>query len=247
MNERSPLFFRSRLVAAAALSLTGIAAHAADAVLAPFGAAGAAPQAPWKVIGLPQQTKPFTKFSVVELDGKRAVKIEADESYGNIVHPLQLGSPGHLAWQWRIEKPLDTADLRQRGGDDTAVKVCVFYDLPIESISFAERQLLRITRGKTTDLVPAATVCYVWDTQLPVGTTLDNAFTRRVRYIVLESGNEKRDRWVSEKRDLGADFLKLFRDESATVPAILGVAVGADSDNTKGHTVSYVSGVAIEP
>jgi hypothetical protein len=36
----------------------------AEATLAPFGAVGAAPAAPGGVVGLPQQTKPFTRFSV---------------------------------------------------------------------------------------------------------------------------------------------------------------------------------------
>jgi Protein of unknown function (DUF3047) len=244
----------NRFVSLPALTLTVALASlsgpaAAQSAVTPFGNAGGAPQAPWKVVGLPQQTKPFTRFSVVDIDGKRAVKIEADESYGNLVHPVKsMAAPAHLAWQWRIEKPLEQADLREKRGDDTAVKVCVFFDLPMDNVPFTDRQLLRLARSKTSDPVPTATICYVWDQKLPAGTTLDNAFTRRQRYIVLESGNDRLDRWVAEKRDLAADFTKLFSDESGTVvPAIVGVAVGADSDNTKAHAVSYVSGLVLEP
>ena len=238
---------RPSLLACAALLLASGNAFGAEATLAPFGAVGATPTAPWHVVGLPQQTKPFTRFSVVDIDGKRAIKIEADESYGNLAHPVQMAVPAHLAWQWRIEKPLENADLRQRSGDDTAVKVCVSFDHSIDNIPFTDRQILRIARGKTTEPVPAATVCYVWDAKLAAGTTLDNAFTRRMRYIVLESGTDRLNKWVAEKRDVGADFLKLFRDESTTVPPIVGVAVGADSDNTQSHSVAYVSGIALEP
>ena len=231
----------------AALCALAASAAAADATLAPFGAVGATPQAPWKVIGLPSQTKPFTRFSIVEIDGKRALKIEADLSYGNLVHPVKdVATTAQLSWQWRIEKPNDAADLREKRGDDTAVKVCVFFDLPMDNVPFADRQLLRLARSKTSDPVPTATVCYVWDNKLPAGTTLDNAFTRRMRYIVLETGTDRLNKWVGEKRDVGADFLKVFSDESKTVPPIVGVAVGADSDNTQLHTVSYVSGVALE-
>jgi hypothetical protein len=235
----------SSLVAAGLLA--GQSAAAADGALAAFGAAGAAPQAPWKVVGLPQQTKPFTRFSVVDLDGKRAVKIEADLSYGNIVHAVKdVAAPASLSWQWRIEKPIEGADLREKRGDDTAVKVCVFFDMPIDNVPFTDRQLLRIARGKTSDPVPTATVCYVWDAKLPSGTTLDNAFTRRMRYVVLESGTDRLNKWVAEKRDVGADFMKLFGDESKSVPPIVGIAIGADSDNTQSKSIAYVSGIALE-
>src|SRR6516162_7382784 len=180
--SRRRLLLVLSLVVAAQLVAVGDRAAAAEPALTGFGAAGGAPQAPWHVQGLPQQgSKPLTRFSVVDLDGKRAVKIEADESYANLVHPLSPVSLAHLAWQWRVEKPLDTSDLRSRSGDDTVINVCVFFDMPIDNMSFTDRQLLRLARSKTTDFQPTATVCYVWDTQLPVGTTLDNVFTRRVR------------------------------------------------------------------
>jgi len=246
--RRRGAFLAFSFAVAAQFVAVGERASAAESALTGFGAAGGAPQAPWHVQGLPQQgSKPLTRFSVVDLDGKRAVKIEADESYANLVHPLNSLASTHLAWQWRLEKPLDTSDLRSRSGDDTAIKVCVFFDMPIDNMSFTDRQLLRLARSKTTDFQPTATVCYVWDTQLPIGTTLDNAFTRRVRYMVLQSGKDRLDRWIGEKRDIAADFVKLFGDESKTVPPVLGVSVGADSDNTKGHVVSYVSGLVLEP
>jgi len=245
--SRRPAAVVTHALAFAALFAGAAGALAAESALAPFGASGGAPQAPWKVVGLPQQTKPFTRFSVVDIDGKRAVKIEADLSYGNIVHPVKdVAAPAQLSWQWRIEKPIEAADLHERRGDDTAVKVCVFFDLPMESVPFADRQLLRIARGKTSDPVPTATVCYVWDPKLAAGTTLDNAFTRRMRYIVLESGTDRLNKWVAEKRDVGADFLKVFRDEATTVPPIVGIAVGADADNTQSHSVAYVSGISLE-
>jgi hypothetical protein len=239
--------FPAFAAALASASFSGVVS--AQSAVTSFGNAGGAPQVPWKVVGLPQQTKPFTRFSVVEIDGKRAVKIEADESYGNLVHPVKsMAPPAHLSWQWRVEKPLEQANLREKSGDDTAVKVCVFFDLPMDNVPFADRQLLRLARSKTSDPVPTATICYVWDQKLPAGTAIDNAFTRRQRYIVVESGNDRLDRWVAEKRDLAADFTKLFSDESpGVVPPIVGVAVGADSDNTKSKSISYVSGLVLEP
>ena len=214
----------------------------------PFGPAASQPRAPRHVTGLPNQTKPYTTFSVVELDGRKALRIEADSSYGNLVHPLELkATPAALSWQWRVEQLIDADDLRQRSTDDNAVKVCVSFDMPIEKVPFLERQLLRAARGKTTEPVPSASVCYVWDAHLPVGTSLDNAFTRRIRYKVLQSGPARLHQWVAERRNIGADFLELFRDESTEVPPVIGVLVGADSDNTHSHSLAHVADIVVEP
>ena len=223
-------------------------ARAEAPLLQPFAAAGSAPAPPWHVVGLPQQTKPSTQFSVVDLDGKRALRIEANESYGNLVHPLEYSGAGaHLGWQWRADQLVDKADLRTRSGDDTALKVCVFFDLPMDNIPFGDRQLLRFARSKSSDPVPGATVCYVWDAHLPAGTMLDNAFTRRVRYVVVRSGSGQLRQWLAERRDVAADFVKLFGAESERMPPIVAVAVGADSDNTHSHSLGYVSGLVLEP
>ncbi|MBK6862476.1 MAG: DUF3047 domain-containing protein [Ideonella sp.] len=242
---------RSHLACLALLSgaLLAPQARGAEATeLAPFKESAPEAPAPWGFIGLPGQTKPKTRFSIVEIDGRKAVRVEAQESYGNIVHPLKFSGPkASLSWQWKVETPIPAADLRTRQGDDTAVKVCVFFDMPLDLVPFVERQLQKIAQSKTTDPLPNATVCYVWDNALPVGTELDNAFTRRMRYIVLESGPAKIGQWKSEKRNVMADFTKLFGAESPKVPPVMGIAIGADADNTKSRSVSYVANIQLDP
>ena len=126
---------------------------------------GPDPPAPWHFVGLPGQTKPKTRFSVVELDGRKALRVEAEESYGNLVHPVRLtGASTTLSWQWRVDVPIANADLRNRQGDDTAVKVCVSFDMPMDQVPFVDRQLLKVGQAKADEPLPTATVCYVWDT-----------------------------------------------------------------------------------
>ncbi len=244
MTCRSPI----RLLLLAACVAGAPQIQAADPpLLTPFKEQGPDAPAPWHFVGLPGQTKPKTTFSVVEIDGRKALRIEANESYGNLVHPVSgIGAKATLSWQWQVEVPVAAADLRTKQGDDTAVKVCVFFDMPLDLVPFVERQLHKIGQSKSSEPLPTATVCYVWDTSLPVGTELDNAFTRRMRYIVLESGPSKLRTWKAEKRNVIADFTKLFGAESATVPPIIGIAVGADADNTHTRSVAYVANIVLE-
>ncbi len=240
--------WRPAIVALILLTTLAGRASAEGTMPLPFGPAASQARAPWHITGLPNQTKPYTTFSVVELDGRKALRVEAELSYGNLAYPLKFTTtPATLAWQWRADELIDAVDLNTRAGDDVAVKVCVMFDLPLEKIPFVERQLLRVARGKTTEPVPGATVCYIWDRHLPVGTALDNAFTRRIRYKVLQSGTANLHQWKSERRNIAADFTELFGAESSEVPPVIGVLVGADADNTKGHSLAHVADVVIEP
>ena len=245
---------RRHAVALCAATLC-LAQAQAEPLLAPFSVAQAMPPSPWRVVGVPRQAMPLTQFSLVEQDGRRALRIEADRSYGNLVHPLS-GVPvqpaSRLGWQWRVDRLLPAADLRRKAGDDTAAKVCVFFDLPLDKIPFGERQLLRMARAAVSDPLPGATVCYVWDTSLPVDTALPNAYTGRMRYLVLQTGPVTPGQWKREQRDIAADFVRLFGAESLggfkdQVPPIIGIAVGADADNTGGHSLAHVADLELRP
>lgn len=50
-----------------------------------------------------------------------------------------------------------------------------------------------------------------------------------------------------QRRIHHADFLRLFGDESSTVPPVLASAVGADSDNTGGRSLAYIADLRLNP
>jgi hypothetical protein len=232
------------------LTAASLAVPAAEQGLSPLVAPGQdSSPAPWHVSGLPRQNKPFTRFSVVERSGgSHALRIEAERSYGNLVHPLSgVSASQHLAWRWQVEQPMQNADLRQRSGEDMAVRVCAMFDLPDDRIPFGERTRLYFARVNSSDPVPGATVCYVWDSKLEPGTVVESPFTRRIRFMVLRGPESPLQEWRSERRDLAADFQRLFGDESPQVPPLIGVLVGADADNTGGHSVAYVSDLTLAP
>jgi Protein of unknown function (DUF3047) len=241
-------------------------AFAQPPVLAPLATGAAMPPSPWQVQGLPAQKMPMTRFALVDLDGRRALRVDAERSYGNLVHPLEPAAtaPFRLAWSWRVDRPV-AADLRSKAGDDTALKVCVFFDLALEKIPFGERQLLRLVRARTQEHLPGATLCYVWDSDLAAGTVLPNAYTRRMRYLVLQGGAGAAGSatsasgasgaggtiptatWRNEQRDVHADFLRVFGDESAQVPPVIGIAIGADTDNTGGRSTAFIADLVVQP
>jgi hypothetical protein len=79
-----------------------------------------------------------------------------------------------------------------------------------------------------------------------VGTWLPNAYSKRVRYVVLESGSQNLGRWVAQQRNIGDDFLKSFGDETDTIPPLRAIAVGADADNTGGTSLGYLADISLQ-
>lgn len=208
---------------------------------------GSTPAAPWHWAGLPAQTKPRTAFTVVDVDGERALRVEAENSYGHLVHVVPADSGGRLlSWTWRLDEAPEQADLRHRETDDAPLKVCALFEHPTDSVPFVERQLLRMARLRAGEMLPAASVCYVWDRKLPAGTTIDNAFTRRVRQIVVRGPDTALRQWYSERRDVVADFQRLFADEIKGPEPLVGVSVAADTDNTHSHSLGWVRALALE-
>ena len=222
-------------------------ALAAGPLLAQPAGPGDQPAAPWRLTSLPQQAIPHTRYSVLSMDGQRVLRIDAQASYGNLVHDLQLPVAEHqLAWRWRVDVPNALADLRRKTGDDSPIKVCALFDLPLQAVPFVERQLLRLARLRTGEHLPAATVCYVWDNQLPAGTVRDNAYTRRVRLLVLHGPEAPLRSWQAEQRDLAADFKRMFGDETQTMPPLLGIVVAGDADNTLGSSLAFLADIELK-
>jgi hypothetical protein len=213
-------------------------------------ASGDKPAPPWRVVGLPKTGKLLTRFDLVTLDGTQVLRISADNAYANLVHELPavtVGPGSTLRWRWRLDEPLPLADLTRKSGDDAPVKVCALFDLPLAQLGLIERNFLRLARSVSHDYLPAATLCYVWDNKLAVGSELPNAFTRRVRYVVLDSGTAQLKKWVTHERNLHADFLRAFGHESeGQVPPLMAILVGADSDTTDGNSLAYASDLVLK-
>lgn len=204
----------------------------------------------WRYVGFPKEKAAIapTVIEAGQVDGQPAVRVVTASSYGTLVHDLKDEPPARLQWRWRLDQPLSggqaAPDLNTKAGDDAALKVCAMFDHPLERVPFVERTVLRIARSISGEALPAATVCYVWDSGRAAGLQGANPYTRRVRYISLRGSETPTRQWVAENRDLARDFATLFADElpaGSTVPPPRTVLIGADSDNTASRSTGWVA------
>jgi len=237
----------------AALALAALATAAAAAwaqsAIAPFSGRATGGTLPEGWSERHVQRAPSPVYSLVDDGGTTVLQSLSEHAAGALVHEAAVDLQGTpwLAWRWKVDRVVAKAHLEERDGDDFAARVYVFFDMPLEAIPFAARWKIRLARLIYGDSVPAAALCYVWDNTHPAGTTAWNAYTDRVRMIVLQSGEAKAGQWVEERRDVAADFRAAFGSQyTGAVPPVAGVGVGNDTDQTGERVVARFGDVRFE-
>ncbi len=191
----------------------------------------------YRIVTLPKIAP--NRFSLVGDEGKTVLRVDSDNSAGSVALPLTATlAQGNttLEWRWKVSRMLEHADLEHKTGDDYAARVYVFFDVPLESLPFMERSKIKLARMVAGNDVPTAAICYVWDNKHRVGLRAWSPYSNRVRQIVLQSGPDFIGQWKSEARDVAADFRDAFGKE---MPAVTGVAVGNDTDNTDDKVTTW--------
>ena len=210
-------------------------------------AQGTQAPAPWRFVGLPERyAKPATVIDITTLDGSKTLQLSADKAWGSLAHPW-TGPAQTVRFQWRLDKPLTTASLKTKATEDAALKVCLSFDMPTDRIPSSERTLFRLAQFVSKDKLPTATLCYVWAQVEDIGSLHPSPTTARVRYLVLNNSNSPAKTWQAHTRNLSADFTKAFGAESATMPTVTAIIVGADSDNTQGNSLGYIADIVVQP
>jgi hypothetical protein len=194
-----------------------------------FPESGAIP-APWQVEHL---NKDFasTRYGLRVWDGVPAVEAHAEKSMALLARPVDvdLARTPILCWRWRVDAPLKTADMTTKAGDDYAARVYLSFEVPPQTLGLGTRLALKLARALRGPQVPDAAVNYVWDNTHPIGTWQANAYTDRARMQVLRSGAADAGRWVTERRDVTADFSQAFGHAPRR---LTGLALASDTDNT---------------
>lgn len=184
----------------------------------------------WRIERPNPNTTP-THYQVRDWDGATAIEAQAANSMALLARRLSidLAVTPILCWRWRVDAPLKTADMTRREGDDFAARVYLSFDLPPGQLDIATRAGLAVARLMHGDALPDAAINYVWDNRHPVGTWQANAYTAQARLLVLRTGAAEAGRWVTERRDVGADFQAAFGHAPLR---LTGLALASDTDNT---------------
>ena len=164
---------------------------------------------------------PAYDFRVVEDDGQRALHLKSRNEGSTVskeVKGLTLKDTSILEWRWKAVTLPKGGNSCKKPTDDQAVQVYV-------------------TWQRFPAAVRSRIIGYVWDTTVPVGTVCKSEKNAMVTYMVLRSGPGDLGKWLTEQRDVRADFKKLYGEEPES-PG--GISVASDSNDTQSSAEAFV-------
>ncbi|MBL0226710.1 MAG: DUF3047 domain-containing protein [Geobacteraceae bacterium] len=165
-----------------------------------------------------------TEYSLVREDGTTVIKAHSRAAGSGMFKKVQLDTLQYryLRWKWKVSEPIGNGAEKTRAGDDYSARVYVIFP------GFFFWQMKAIN--------------YVWAGRLPREESFPNPYTRNAMMVVVESGAEKAGTWVTEQRDILADYRRLFGSEPRRLGAI---AIMTDTDNTGSEATAWYGDIAI--
>lgn len=140
--------------------------------------------------------------------------------------------PHAIRWSWLASRFFEAADVSDTWMDDSPGRVVLAFDGDLERLGFRDRLFREQVKLFTGVDLPYATLIYVWDPKLPVGSVVPVPQTSRIRYIVVESGARGVGSWRSYRRHVVSDFRQAFAEPPGR---LLATGLMTDSDDLGGN------------
>ena len=179
-----------------------------------------------------------TEYSLVEEEGTVVVKAVSEQSASGLTRTLSIDPAVYpvIQWRWKVNNVLDGGDVTRKDGDDYPARIYITFAFDPERAGVLQRLEYEAARLIFGPDVPYRAISYIWGSNSPVGTVVENPYTGRAMMFVVESGSEKLQQWLTESRNVYVDYKTAFGEEPAK---ITGVAIMTDTDNTRESAVAW--------
>ena len=124
----------------------------------------------------------------------------------------------YLSWRWKVTQLPAAGDFRNSSTDDQAAQVLV---------AFTDHRV----------------ISYIWDSNAPKGTFASDSTIPLVHVyaLVCQSGSADANRWITESRNVAADYQRAY---GKPAPSVKGVRIQINSQHTGTVAESYFGEVA---
>jgi hypothetical protein len=163
-----------------------------------------------------------TRYRLVEQDGAVVIQADSAEGGSGLHRHIRIDPRRHPVIEFRWRVPAESGRGADNGPSRASppVRLSLAFDGDPAKLDFDDRTKLRMAKVLTVNGLPFASLLYVWLDGRPVDTVYSSPHTERVRYIVVESGGGRLDRWVSVRRNVLEDYRRAFGADPGDIVAV---------------------------
>jgi len=192
-----------------------------------------------------EKIEKHTEYRLVEDNGTTVVRAQSDASASGWIRKMRIDPRKYpvIQWRWRATGIYENGDVTRKSGDDYPARIYIAFEYDPDKVGFWERAKFKTIKVIHGEYPPIGAINYIWASNAPEGKMVPNAYTDRVRMVVVESGKKTAGTWVSESRNILEDYKAAFGEDP---PMIRGIAIMTDSDNTGESTVTYYGDIVMK-
>jgi hypothetical protein len=202
--------------------------------------------------GLPEAWQPMTfrnmdrhtQYTLTRDQDRTVIRAHSQNAASGLIRHLRVDPVQYplIRWHWKIKRVLEKGDLSTKQGDDYAARIYVAFAFDPEAAGWWEWMRHRSASLFANPEVPGTALNYIWANKAPGNTIAPNPYAPEAMMIVLQSGNAAAGRWMTETRDIVADYRRAF---GRPPPPIIGIGLMTDTDNTGEETTAYYGDITL--
>lgn len=192
----------------------------------------------WRLVNFEEELEP-TQFEPIEIGGRRLLRVVSDSSASMIIRedPIDVYETPYISWKWNLVSPLENANLLSIFSEDTPIRILVTFRDDLENLPWWLRVWARRQLKKHGELPPTSALNYVWSTNDHGEEPFKSMWSRRIQFIVKNSGEEQIGTWQEHRVNVVEDYRRAMGEDP---PAEAFIAVMSDSDNTGDYAEAWV-------
>lgn len=196
----------------------------------------------WQPLAFPRIER-HTDYALVEDEGSVVLKAVSDASASGLTRAVSIDPRQYpvIQWRWKVGNVLRKGDVTRKDGDDYPARIYITFAFDPDKAGYLERLQQAAARLVYGEAVPYRAISYIWGSNSRAGTMVANAYTDRVMMFVVRSGEESLQQWVTQRRNVDADYRRAFGEEPTAISA---VAIMTDTDNTRESAVAWYGDIA---
>ena len=187
-----------------------------------------------------------TRYALVDDCGTTVVEARADGSSSGLIELVDIDPSKYpwLTWRWQVAHWTPGIDNTRRETEDAPARIEISFDGDSKKLSIGDRLWAAQVKALAGIDLPYATLEYVWGDGAPKEAIIENTWTSRIRMILVESGPERVEEWVTETRNVYEDYQRVFGEAPGRIAAI---GIITDTDATSAKAEAYYGDIALLP